>query len=31
MADMAKGIKSFKKNMSEDDNADNSSDKNKEE
>jgi len=31
MADMAKGIKSFKKNMLEDDSADNSSDKNKEE
>ena len=33
MADMAIGIKSFKKNMSEseDDSADNSSDKNKEE
>ena len=31
MADMAKGIKAFKKNMSEDDSADNSSDKNKEE
>ena len=31
MADMAKGIKSFKMNMSEDDSADNSSDKNKEE
>ena len=31
MADMAKGIKSFKKNMSEDENTDNSTDKNKEE
>ena len=31
MADMAKGIKSFKKNMSEDENTNNSTDKNKEE
>ena len=28
MADMAKGIKSFKKNMSDDDNTDNSSNNN---
>ena len=31
MADMAKSIKSFKKDMSEDENTDNSTDKNKEE
>ncbi|RZO89633.1 MAG: twin-arginine translocase TatA/TatE family subunit [alpha proteobacterium HIMB59] len=30
MADMAKGIKSFKKNMSDDDNTDSTSDNNKE-
>ena len=30
MADMAKGIKSFKKNMSDDDNTDSNSDNNKE-
>ena len=30
MADMAKGIKSFKKNMSDDDNTDSISDNNKE-
>ena len=29
MADMAKGIKSFKKNMSDDDNTDSTSDNNK--
>tara|TARA_B100000927_G_scaffold265164_1_gene237737 strand:- start:188 stop:367 length:180 start_codon:yes stop_codon:yes gene_type:complete len=30
MADMAKGIKSFKKNMSDEDNTDSTSDNNKE-